>query len=115
MALARVRAIAAQGKGQYPSSLIHLIKKAILPDNAGRKADVLRTRRADLMVADICGNVGRKGKVPLGIEQAIAGCATTKLRPKNNNDYGGRDDTINCKQNLDGKVIDENERADRML
>ena len=85
-ALARVRAIVAQGKGQYLSSRIHLMIKAILPDNAGRKADVLRTRRADLMVADICGNVGRKGKGPLGFKQAIAGCATTKLRPKNNND-----------------------------
>ena len=85
-ALARVRAIVAQGKGQYLSLIIHLVIKAILPDNAGRKAGVLRTRQADLMVADICGNVGRKGKVPQGIEQAIAGCATTKLRPKNYND-----------------------------
>jgi hypothetical protein len=44
----------------------------ILPVNAGRNAAVWRTKRADLIVADICGNVGRKEKGTRRIEQATA-------------------------------------------
>jgi hypothetical protein len=43
-----------------------------LPVSAGRNALVWRTRRADLIVADICGNVGKEKGRARGIEQATA-------------------------------------------
>lgn len=49
-------------KIRYTAKTQDIFQRIVLPVSAGRNADVWRTRRADLMVADICGNVQRKEK-----------------------------------------------------